>query len=303
MRLTVLGGAAASPNAGQGCAGFLIEAGETRIVLDLGPGTLPELRKHADFRTLDAVVISHMHLDHVLDLLALRHALAYNPIRPPRPTPVWLPPSGADLLSRVVAPFDACDDPGTFVRTIEVSEHDPNVVLRVEEIDIMFYEGVHDIRSWSIRVAAAGGGSLGHTADTAPHERLSSFFGGVDLLIAEATLTSADRALRPDARSMSAEEAGRLATDGGASAPADPHLAGEGPRRSRTRSLRGLQRANRRRLRWFVTRHRRNGLSHRCTGINSPLANDAARRGPQRQCRSANASSTSNLPLLQGRWR
>src|ERR687894_584661 len=104
MRLTIIWGGAASPNTGMGCAGVLVETPGARIVLDLGPGTLAELRRHADFRTLDGVVISHMHVDHVLDLLALRHALAYNPIAAPAPVPVWLPPRGADLLARAVAP-------------------------------------------------------------------------------------------------------------------------------------------------------------------------------------------------------
>ncbi len=94
MRLTILGGSAASPNTGMGGSGLLVESGRTRLVLDLGPGTLQELRRHTDFRTLDAVVISHMHVDHVLDLLSLRHALAYNPIPAPVPVPVYLPPGG-----------------------------------------------------------------------------------------------------------------------------------------------------------------------------------------------------------------
>ena len=69
MKLTVLGGSAASPNVGMGCAGVLLQTDRTRLVLDLGPGTLQELRRHTDFRTLDAVIVSHMHVDHVLDLL------------------------------------------------------------------------------------------------------------------------------------------------------------------------------------------------------------------------------------------
>lgn len=122
MQLTVLGGSAASPNAGMGCAGLLVQTETTRFVLDLGPGTLQELRRHADFRTLDAVIISHLHLDHVLDLLTLRHALVYNPIPAPNPIPVWLPPGGIDFLERTTAPFDACDVPGRFAATVRVAE-------------------------------------------------------------------------------------------------------------------------------------------------------------------------------------
>ena len=94
-------------------------------MLDLGPGTLPELRRHTDFRTLDGIIISHMHVDHVLDLLALRHALAYNPVPAPAPIPIWLPPGGREILDTAAAPFDACDEPGRFAATVSVAEYDP----------------------------------------------------------------------------------------------------------------------------------------------------------------------------------
>lgn len=94
-RLTILGGSAAGVGTGQGCTGYLVQSDSTSIVLDLGPNTLLELRKHTDFRRLDGIVISHLHMDHVLDLFAMRFALAYNPERPPRPIPLWLPPSSS----------------------------------------------------------------------------------------------------------------------------------------------------------------------------------------------------------------
>src|SRR5688572_27843045 len=109
MRLTILGGSAAGPNTGQGCSGLLVETATSRLVIDLGPGTLPELRRHADFRTLTGIVVSHLHLDHVLDLLALRFALAYNPVPPPGPIPLWLPPGGRDFFRRVAEAFADSD--------------------------------------------------------------------------------------------------------------------------------------------------------------------------------------------------
>ena len=85
MELTILGGSAAGPNPGQGCSGYLVESGTTHVVIDLGSGTFPELRRHVDYRLLDGVVLSHGHLDHFLDILVLRYALAYNPIPADRP--------------------------------------------------------------------------------------------------------------------------------------------------------------------------------------------------------------------------
>jgi ribonuclease BN (tRNA processing enzyme) len=215
MHLTVLGGSAASPNAGAGCAGLLVQTDQTRLVLDLGPGTLQELRRHTDFRTLDAVIVSHMHVDHVLDLLALRHALAYNPLPAPAPVPVWLPPGGAEHLALATAPFDACDEPGRFTSTVKVVEYDPAQPLTIGDVVVTFAPAVHDIPAWALRVQPSAGPALGYTGDTGPAVALAGFFTGVHVLIAEATLL--EPGVRPSAErgSLTAAEAGELAVAAG----------------------------------------------------------------------------------------
>jgi ribonuclease BN (tRNA processing enzyme) len=213
MKLTVLGGSAASPNSGMGCSGYLLQSGETRLLIDPGPGTLQELRRHVDFRTLGAVVVSHMHLDHMLDLFALRHALAYNPIAAPAPVPVWLPPGGAAFLARAVAPFDECDQPGRFDATVDLREYDPALPLTVGDLAISFAFTVHYLPAWAMRIVDRQGKTFGFTADTGPAADLAGFFAGVHLLLAEATLR-ADNA--PDAGmrgSLTAREAAALARD------------------------------------------------------------------------------------------
>ena len=224
MRLTILGGSAASPNAGMGCAGLLVQTDGTRLVLDLGPGTLQELRRHTDFRTLDAVIVSHMHVDHVLDLLALRHALAYNPLPAPAPVPIWLPPGGAELLAQATAPFDACDEPGRFAATVNVAEYDPARPLTIGDVVVTFAPTTHYIPAWAIRVQPAVGLALGYTGDTGPAAALAQFFAGVHLLVAEATLLEVG-VRSPDERgSLTAAEAGQLAVAAGAKVLALTHM-------------------------------------------------------------------------------
>lgn len=213
MRLTTLGGSAASPNMGMGASGLLVESGSTRLVLDLGPGTLPELRRHADFRIIDAVIISHMHVDHLLDLLSLRHALAYNPIPAPAPISVFLPPGGMDVLARATAPFDACDEPGRFDATVRVAEYDPIQPLSVGDCIVTFAPAVHDLPAWAMRVQGDSSADLGYTGDTGPTADLAAFFSGVGVLVAEATLLDPGSAPIAERGSLTATEAGALAND------------------------------------------------------------------------------------------
>jgi ribonuclease BN (tRNA processing enzyme) len=215
MRLTVLGGSAASPNAGMGCAGLLVQTDLTRLVLDLGPGTLQELRRHSDFRTLNAVIVSHMHIDHVLDLLALRHALAYNPLAAPAPVQIWLPPGGSELLAQATAPFDACDEPGRFAATVKVAEYDPARPLTIGEVVVTFAPATHYIPAWAIRVQLPTGPALGYTGDTGPEAALAEFFTGAHVLVAEATLLELDIGSSDERGSLTAAEAGQLAAAAG----------------------------------------------------------------------------------------
>ena len=192
MRLTTLGGSAAGPNTGQGCSGALVEVGSTRVVLDLGPGTLLELRRHADFRALDAVILSHLHLDHVLDVLALRFALAYNPIPPPRRIPLWLPPGGRDFLRRAAAAFTTTDGIDAFFANVfAVDEYDPDRTLAIGAARVRFAPTVHFAPCWAIRVDPVDGDAgIAYSADTGPTADLVSFLAGAAVLLAEATTPS-----------------------------------------------------------------------------------------------------------------
>ncbi|HJW59526.1 MAG TPA: MBL fold metallo-hydrolase, partial [Actinomycetota bacterium] len=78
IRLTILGSSGTYPAAGRACSGYLVEAGEgdqaTRVWVDAGPGTLSNLLRVAELPTIDAIWVSHLHVDHVGDLLAANYA-------------------------------------------------------------------------------------------------------------------------------------------------------------------------------------------------------------------------------------
>lgn len=225
MRLTVLGGSAAGPNTGAGCSGYLVDSGQTRLVLDLGPGTLPELRRHADFRELSAVVISHLHLDHLLDLFALRFALAYNPVSARYPLPLWLPPGGRGFLRAASKVFAGEENAAAFIEDVfDAREYDPDQALTIGDTQIVFCPTQHFVPCWAMRVSPNGGeGDLSFTADTGPTSALAPFILGSATLVAEGTQVVPPLEGEPRGH-LTPEEAGALAEAANVSVLVITHL-------------------------------------------------------------------------------
>lgn len=228
MKLTVLGGASAAPNARQGCSGYLLEAAGRRLVLDLGAGTLPELRAHADLRRLDAMILSHLHIDHCLDLFALFWALCTDLERLPGPTPVHLPPGGVPFVRGAI---DALAPEGVrFVeieQVFELAEYDPDGELEIGSLRVTFAPTSHYVPCWAIRVADGAGRACVYTGDTGPGADLRPLATGAQTLVAEAMLLETSRYGDGFRGSSTAAEAAALARDAGVDTLVITHISEE----------------------------------------------------------------------------
>ena len=89
MRITVLGQVTVVAGRDGACSGYLIEEGDTCLLLDCGNGVFSKLRKFRDYVDVDAVVVSHLHADHMLDLVPYSYALTYAPRQQPVPVDHW----------------------------------------------------------------------------------------------------------------------------------------------------------------------------------------------------------------------
>ena len=232
MELIVLGGSAAAPNPGDASAGYLIVSGETAILLDCGSGVVSKLREHRDPRALSAVVVSHLHSDHTLDLVALRYALQYTPPGPSTAIPLYLPPQGPDFLGRLGAVFASGNErPEDFWdRTLTLREYAPNlesgIPLRIGGLALTFSSMQHYIPVWAIRIAeVATGRTLTFSADTGPQASLADFARGSDLLLCEATLLEQTPGSDPAGWGhLTGREAGQIAAEAGVSRLVLTHL-------------------------------------------------------------------------------
>jgi ribonuclease BN (tRNA processing enzyme) len=216
MRLTVLGGSAAGPNAGAGCSGYLVHDGDSAVVIDLGPGTVPELKKHVDLHAIDAIVVSHAHLDHVLDLATLRYALKYAPNGQRPPLPLWVPPGTMETLTLLAHAFASDEEIQSFYSGVfDIRTFEPDESLAIGSLAFTFAPAVHYVPAWAMRVQASRG-VLGYTADTGPSAHLEDLLHEVDVLLAEATLLEAGPEPISTRGHLTAREAGVLARAVGA---------------------------------------------------------------------------------------
>ncbi len=103
MKLTVLGNNGPYPAAGGACSGYLLREGDTSILIDCGNGVLSNLQKIIPFENLDAIILTHLHSDHVSDLMVLKYAVQIKKKRGrfDRNLPVYAPPEPEEEYRRL----------------------------------------------------------------------------------------------------------------------------------------------------------------------------------------------------------
>ena len=234
MRLTILGRSPARPNPGEACAGYLLEGGGVSLLLDVGPGIVGQLlrRHHPD--ELTAVIVSHMHADHMLDLVTLRYVYPWRRLAAHERLEVVMPPGSADQL------LDLAKGVGSarhFEDAFRLREHDGSGRLDFGGLQMTPVATQHYIPCFGFRVEADGR-RFAYTADTAPCDGLDDLADHADLLLSEATLRSLDEdAQPPEPRGhLLPAEAAEAARAGGAGALVLTHLPVTGDLASQART-------------------------------------------------------------------
>jgi ribonuclease BN (tRNA processing enzyme) len=178
MRLTVLGGCGAWPEAGQACSGFLVEHDDFRLLIDLGYATVPRLLELVAPEQVDAVFISHGHPDHCADLNPLLRARALRD-DPAPPLPVYAPPGALDAVL-------ALDRPAMLAAAYTLHEFTPGASLDIGPFSAATRLLPHWMPNAGLRLTG-GGTVISYTGDSGPSPDIAQLARGADLLVAEAS--------------------------------------------------------------------------------------------------------------------
>ena len=203
MKLTVLGKSPAWQDAGGACSGYLVEDGDTAVVVDCGNGVFSKLRMFRDYVDIDAVVLSHLHADHMLDLVPFSYALTYAPRQQPVAVDGWpgtdeparpelhAPPGARDTFRRLTGTWGPED---LIENAFRLREYDEADELEIGSVRISFQAVPHFVDTYAMRFTTTnGGGRLVYGADCSPTEALTRFATDSDLMLVEATLPRPER--------------------------------------------------------------------------------------------------------------
>lgn len=201
MKVTVLGKSPAWQDAGGACSGYLIEEGGTRLLLDCGNGVFGKLRERCDYVDVDAVVISHLHADHCIDLIPFSFALLLSPRQQPVPVGgyegtdsparprLYLPPGGIESLHTIAGIWG---DEHLVEEAFQVEEYGADSIVEAGGLRVTFAEVPHFILTHAVRIGGAGG-DFTYGADCRPCEELVEAARDTNLMLAEATLPRPER--------------------------------------------------------------------------------------------------------------
>jgi ribonuclease BN (tRNA processing enzyme) len=181
MELLVVGSGAAYPDQpGTASSTYVVTHGDDRICLDLGQGGFAGLAGRVEPSTLRAVVISHLHPDHFIDLVALRHYLRYE-FEPPRRVRVLAPAGLADRLDGLLA------EPGFAAEALDIEDRREGTTV-IGPFALESRLVTHTDESYAVRVslvAAPASPGLVYSGDCGRADHLAPLIRPGDTLLSE----------------------------------------------------------------------------------------------------------------------
>jgi ribonuclease BN (tRNA processing enzyme) len=181
MRLTVVGCAGSFPGPDSPASCYLLEADGFRVVIDFGNGSLGALQKYAGLFDIDAVFLSHLHVDHCVDLYSYSVARTYSAAGPQPAIPVYGPARTAERMGYIHG-LDG-DDLGLTKRfTFETLAPGR---MTIGPLDVQLAHVNHPVETFAFRFIHDGR-SLVYTGDTGETEAVPALAAGADVFLSEA---------------------------------------------------------------------------------------------------------------------
>lgn len=206
MRLTVLGCAGSFPGPDSPCSAYLVEADGFRLLVDFGSGALSSLQRHHDLYGVDAVLITHLHCDHMLDACTYVVVRRYDPAGAHPPLPLYAPVGAEERIRTAYG-----SDEGGVDDVYEFHDLKPGT-FPLGPFQVTVERMAHPVETYGVRLEHAGR-VLAYSADTAACEAVRRLADDAHLFLCEASYL--DGRDNPPGLHLTGGEAGRIAAAAG----------------------------------------------------------------------------------------
>jgi len=209
MKLVVLGSGTSVPHPQRAAAAFWLESESGLVLLDCGADSAHRLaQEKVDWPNLDAIWISHLHLDHCGGLASFLFGLKWAPQTQARKKPLRI--VGCRGVQNLLKAIDESNNYKLLAQPFPVELHE---VLSPAEFELIpglhaqSFSTPHTRESLALRLTDSDGTSFVYTSDTGYSEGLAAFASGADLLLMECSFWRD----KPTPKHLELEEAMRLA--------------------------------------------------------------------------------------------
>lgn len=213
MTVTVVGCSGSVPGPDSACSCYLVTAEhggrDWHLVLDLGNGALGSLQRHLDPLAVDAVVLSHLHADHCIDLTCLVVWRRHHPVHTPAGRlPVHAPPGAAERLGRAYG----VAGPEDLDAVYDFRDLAHEVSFEIGPFTLTPRRVAHPVEAFGFRIECDGA-VLAYTGDTDDCPELTPLLKDADLVLADSAFVDGrdtERGIH-----LSGSRAARAALDAG----------------------------------------------------------------------------------------
>jgi ribonuclease BN (tRNA processing enzyme) len=186
LRLTILGKSPSWPDRDGASTGYLVEVAGRTLLIDCGSGVFAKLRARRDYREIDAVIITHLHADHTLDLVPYAYALTVGPAPGSARPSLYAPPGARAAWRRLCS---AWGGDRLIEEAFELHEYDPTAELDLDGVRVRFQPVPHYVATYALELRfGQPERRFVFSADCGPNDELVRFAQDAELLLIEATL-------------------------------------------------------------------------------------------------------------------
>jgi len=199
MKLTVLGASGGFPAAGGATSGYLLELNSRHILIDCGSGVLANLFRQIRLEQLDAIILTHLHHDHISDMQVLKYAISLSRLH------------GIDIPAIPVLA------PGTPENIAASLQSDGSLIIgqisaqseqQMFGAQLRFFAMDHPVEAYGLSIEFEGR-KFAYTADSIPCTSMQPLLQDADLALMDAG--TLERLRRPKMMHMTAAECATLA--------------------------------------------------------------------------------------------